>query len=72
VNESGAHKVYAARARKGDATATHVALKFELEDGAAQMRDRLLSLQKQQLITIEGSVGVVAGSSVAGYDNCLA
>jgi uncharacterized membrane protein len=32
---------------------TLVVLKFDSEDGAAQMRDRLLSLQKQQLITIE-------------------
>jgi uncharacterized membrane protein len=32
---------------------TLVVLKFDAEDGAAQMRDRLLSLQKQQLITIE-------------------
>jgi len=32
---------------------TLLVLKFDSEDGAAQMRDRLLSLQKQQLITIE-------------------
>jgi uncharacterized membrane protein len=32
---------------------TLVVLKFDSEDGAAQMRDRLLSLQKQQLITID-------------------
>ena len=32
---------------------TLVVLKFDSEGGAAQMRDRLLDLQKQQLITIE-------------------
>jgi uncharacterized membrane protein len=32
---------------------TLLVLKFDSEDGAAQMRDRLLSLQKQQLITID-------------------
>jgi uncharacterized membrane protein len=32
---------------------TLVVLKLDSEDGAAQMRDRLLSLQKQQLIMIE-------------------
>ena len=32
---------------------TLLVLKFDSEGGAAQMRDRLLSLQKQQLITIE-------------------
>jgi uncharacterized membrane protein len=33
--------------------ATLVVLKFDSEGGAAQMRDRLLELQKQQLITVE-------------------
>jgi len=32
---------------------TLLVLKFDSEGGAAQMRDRLLSLQKQQLITID-------------------
>jgi uncharacterized membrane protein len=32
---------------------TLLVLKFDSEDGAAQMRDRLLSLQKQQLISID-------------------
>ena len=32
---------------------TLVVLKFDSEDGAAQMRDRMVSLQKQQLITID-------------------
>jgi uncharacterized membrane protein len=32
---------------------TLLALEFDSEDGAAQMRDRLLSLQKQHLITID-------------------
>jgi uncharacterized membrane protein len=32
---------------------TLLVLKFDSEDGAAQMRDRMLSLQKQQLITID-------------------
>jgi uncharacterized membrane protein len=32
---------------------TLVVLRFDSEDGAATMRDRLLNLQKQQLITIE-------------------
>jgi uncharacterized membrane protein len=32
---------------------TLLVLKFDSEDGAAQMRDRMLSLQKQQLISID-------------------
>jgi uncharacterized membrane protein len=32
---------------------TLLVLKFDSEGGAAQMRDRMLSLQKQQLITID-------------------
>jgi uncharacterized membrane protein len=32
---------------------TLLVLKFDSEGGAAQMRDRLLELQKQQLITVE-------------------
>jgi uncharacterized membrane protein len=38
---------------KADTMSTLVVLKFDSEDGAATMRDRLLKLQKRQLITIE-------------------
>jgi uncharacterized membrane protein len=41
---------------------TLVVLKFDSEDGAAQMRDRLLSLQKQQLITIEDAAIMKKGA----------
>jgi uncharacterized membrane protein len=40
-------------ARKGNDMSTLLVLKFDTVDGATQMRDRMLALQKQQLITVE-------------------